>query len=139
MKVFKKVKKIFNPKNLKHVGKALVYINLGLIGSLTVMALSKVTKLWQAIIGWVKAEISKVKKHIEGFKYFISCSLNKFSQILRQYWVEDEQWFKTEAISPINENEVPPEILHNYQKKKAKSEVEYDATPELNAQLQLCT
>ena len=115
------------------------FIPLGLIGSLTIFALRKLTALWRKIVSWIKKQIQKVIKIIEGFKYFIAGRVNGMVERLHEYWKEDEQWYRKETVEKISEKEVPPEILEKYNRKKGnKVMTEYDATQELKQQLELC-
>ncbi len=99
-----------NKDKKKAILASMIFINFGLLGSLTFFALRKLTNL-------------------------IAGKIGEMVQKLREYWKEDKQWYMKETTTPIEESEVPPEILENYKKKKV---AEYDATNELNEQLELC-
>lgn len=124
-----------NKDKKKAILASMIFINFGLLGSLTFFALRKLTNLWREIVNWVKKHVKKVISKIEGYKYLIAGKIGEMVQKLREYWKEDKQWYMKETTTPIEESEVPPEILENYKKKKA---AEYDATNELNEQLELC-
>lgn len=108
-----------------------------LVKKITDFATNVLPKLWQNIVNWFIKSVKYALDNdfIEGFKFFVKNAGNSCVEILAQYYLEGDQWYKKETTTKISENEVPPEILA---RARAKRNQNIDATPELKEKLELC-
>ncbi len=112
-------------------------ISSAIIDRISDFSVNVLPKLWEAIVKWVIKSIryAMEKGAIEGFKYFLKNVGKECIEILAEYYLKGDQWYKRTTEKRVSADEVPEDIRR---KAEARRNSEIDATPELQEKLELC-
>ena len=104
-------------------------IAIALILALTGVFIAALVVYWQDIVAWIKKAVNKIKQVLglepDGTKTFISKAVDGFKNKSKYYYKHKvtREWEEVVYTKPIEESEIPADILAKVNSKPVGSEV----------------
>jgi len=110
-------------------------ISILIILALSAVAIAALVTYWKNILEWIKKAVNKIKEVLnlqpDGTKTFISRAAEGFQNKSKYYYKSKmtSEWEEVVYTKPVNENEVPADILAKVRRQAIN--IEIDTTQEL--------
>lgn len=104
-------------------------ISIAIIVLLSVAAIAALAIFWQDIVKWIQKAAAKIKevlnKEPEGTKTFITKTVDGLKNKSKYYYKESvtKEWQEVVYTKPVNESQVPADILAKVRNKAYDEEV----------------
>ncbi|MFQ9513863.1 MAG: hypothetical protein ACLR19_09535 [Clostridia bacterium] len=106
----------------------MILLTIGIISGLALLA--GIAVYWRNVVQWIERVWNKLqermKASIEGVKTFIVKTKDGFKNSIKYYSRNKitEEWQETVVLKPVDENEIPKEILEKLKHRGVGAEVE---------------